>query len=259
MANKIYMITMPKNGRNKFLLKNLIEKNDLHKWAYGYEVGRSGYKHIQARIRCPFDFDYLQEYFGSAHIEEASDEWDYETKSGTYFTSEDWGDRLKQRYLPLRKVQREAVAGLEATNDREVYVWYDKEGNAGKSWLCGHLWETGKAYVVDSDKGETIKKDVANEFINHGWRPYVIIDLPRTAKWTDELYYSIEKIKDGLLKDPRYQSKTVNIHGVKVMVMCNSMPKLDKLSDDRWVVFSGAGVPPNPPAMRTAGGLSRSS
>ena len=110
---------------------------------------------------------------------------------------------------------------------------------------------------MDSDKGETIKKDVANEFINHGWRPYVIIDLPRTAKWTDELYYAIEKIKDGLLKDPRYQSKTVNIHGVKVMVMCNHEPNVSKLSADRWVLYRGQAAP-EPHAMQNAAGLSRS-
>nr|QNH86219.1 replication associated protein [Eastern chimpanzee porprismacovirus 6] len=257
MGNKNYMLTMKANGTNKFLITKFILDNDLHKWIVGKECGRNGYKHYQVRLRCPHEWEELRNFFGGeAHIEECSDTWDYEAKGGKYLSSEDWGLRRKQRFMPLRQVQNEALVCLESTNDREVMVWYDQEGNKGKSWLSNHLWETGQAYVVDSDKAETIKKDIASEYIEHGWRPIVIIDLPRTAKWTPDLYYAIERIKDGLLKDPRYNSKTVNIHGVKVMVMCNTPPKLDKLSADRWKMFGGD-VSPQAPLHDGTSGASR--
>lgn len=119
-----------------------------------------------------------------------------------------------------------------------MVVWYDPKGNAGKSWFLAHLWETGQAYVCQSQ--DTVKgmiQDIASDYMNHGWRPYIAIDLPRTWKWTDDLYCSIERIKDGLIKDCRYNAKTIHIRGVKVLVTTNVFPKLEKLSDDRWVVL----------------------
>ncbi|APG55809.1 rep protein [Macaca mulatta feces associated virus 5] len=122
-------------------------------------------------------------------------------------------------------------------------MWYDKVGNCGKSWFTGALWERGLAYVTAESKDDAVIKDIASDFLDHGYRPFVIIDLPRTAQWSNELYLAIERIKDGLIKDPRYNSRTVNIRGVKVLVCCNSLPKLDKLSKDRWVRLEADGTP----------------
>jgi len=67
-------------------------------------------------------------------------------------------------------------------------------------------------------------------------RRYVVIDIPRTWKWSKDLYCAIETIKDGLIVDPRYSARPINIRGVKVLVLSNDRPSLDKLSVDRWVV-----------------------
>lgn len=80
-------------------------------------------------------------------------------------------------------------------------------------------------------------QDIANDFICHGWRPIIAIDLPRTWKWTTDLYCAIERLKDGLLKDTRYNAKTIHIRGVKVLVTTNTFPKLDRLSEDRWIIL----------------------
>lgn len=143
------------------------------------------------------------------------------------------------RFGEMRFVQKQALEALQATNDREVMVWYDKNGNVGKSWFTGALWERGLAYVVpptvDTVKG--MMQYVASSYIDQGWRPFVVIDIPRSWKWSEQLYTAIESIKDGLVYDTRYNSRMINIRGVKVLVMCNTLPKLDKLSQDRWRIY----------------------
>lgn len=142
------------------------------------------------------------------------------------------------RYGEFRNNQKRALMALEQTNDRQVLVWYDESGNVGKSWFTGALWERGLAYVVpptiDTVKG--MIQWVASCYSDGGYRPYIIIDIPRSWKWSEQLYTAIESIKDGLVYDTRYHSRMQNIRGVKILCMTNTMPKLDKLSSDRWVI-----------------------
>ena len=113
-----------------------------------------------------------------------------------------------------------------------------RSGNQGKSWLCGALYERGLAcYVpptIDTVKG--LIQWVASAYRGE---PYIIIDIPRSWKWSQQLYVAIESIKDGLVYDTRYTARLKNIRGVKVLCMTNNDPKLDKLSADRWVFFDG--------------------
>lgn len=238
---KTWMLTVPRNNTAKewVAIWRWLRVNDVHKWVCGMEIGDNGYEHWQIRLQVNKDFKTLKAEWGpKAHIEEASDVWDYERKSGMFLSSADTPEVRNRRFGKLNWRQEAVIEALQGTNDREIVVWYDQKGKAGKSWLAGHLYETGEAYVVqaiDSIKG--MIQDVASEYIKHGWRPIVVIDIPRGWKWTTDLYVAIERIKDGLIKDPRYSSNTVHICGVKVLVTCNTMPKLDKLSDDRWVII----------------------
>lgn len=220
----------------------MLEKNDCKKWVIGFEKGKGGYEHYQIRLQTSnksFE-DWMNLHIPQAHIEEANDTWGYERKEGRFISSDDRPCVLLQRFGPLTEVQREALRALESTNDREVMVWYDERGNVGKSWLCGALWERGLAYIVpptvDTVKG--MMQYVASCYSKGGYRPYVIVDIPRSWKWSDQLYCAIESIKDGLVYDTRYESSMTNIRGVKVMVLTNTKPKLDKLSADRWRFFS---------------------
>nr|QBP37159.1 replication associated protein [Porcine associated porprismacovirus] len=235
-----WMLTVPrrKTAREWMGIYKWLRDNDVHKWTVAMETGSNGYDHWQIRFQVGKTFKQLKKEWGpKAHIEEASDTWDYERKSGMFFSSTDTPEVRKCRFGKLNWRQEAVVRAVQATNDREIVVWYDPDGNKGKSWLLGHLYETGQAWVVQAqDTVKGIIQDVASEYINHGWRPIVVIDIPRTWKWTSDLYVAIERIKDGLIKDPRYSSKTVHIRGVKVLITCNTMPKLDKLSTDRWVI-----------------------
>ena len=237
-----WMLTIPRSTPKR-ALRIMIDKNDCKKWIIGRETGKNGYKHWQIRLESsnPDFFEWIKKNIPTAHVEKAKrgvDECIYETKEGQYWTSADRVETLSQRFGTMRPNQKRALQALQASNDRQVVVWYDEGGNVGKSWFTGHLWETGKAYVVpptiDTVKG--IMQWVASCYHEGGWRPYVIIDIPRSWKWSEQLYVTIESIKDGLVYDTRYSSRMINIRGVKVMVMTNTMPKLDKLSKDRWAI-----------------------
>ena len=238
---KTYMLTIPRKDtyREGNKIFTWIRKNDIHKWVVGAERGKGGYDHWQMRVQCRFGFEEMKVLFPTAHIEECSDTWKYEAKEGTYWKWNDRKENIEQRFGKLRYAQKRIVEYARSSNDREIVVWYDQEGKAGKSWLAGALWERGLAYFTVADSsGKSIVMDIASEYLKNGWRPYIIIDIPRAGKWTTELYEAIERIKDGLIKDPRYSSESINIHGVKIIVMTNTLPKLDKLSADRWMIIS---------------------
>lgn len=241
----IYMGTIPRENVSKTKLFKFFEYYDIHKWIVGREEGKNGYKHWQVRFQTTaFDSDEgweeLKDWFKTGHFEKASDEWSYETKSGDYFTSRDNKETIQLRFGRLTEVQKRVLQAVRITNNREIVVWYTDEGGCGKSHLCGALWERRIAhYVIPQGTAKSIIQDVASEVLNNGDREMIVIDIPRTWKWTEEMYCAIETIKDGLVKDPRYSSRTINIRGTKLLILCNHMPKLGKLSADRWVVLEG--------------------
>lgn len=236
----IWMVTLPRNDTYKewHSIWMWFIKHDVKKWVFGLEKGRFGYKHWQIRFKSDLKFEDLKVMYPTGHIEEASDSWSYETKEGVYWKSTDRPENRAQRFGKLNEAQEGVIRALQSTNDREVVLWYDSTGKKGKSWLTRALWERGQAYFIVADSNvKTIVQDVACEYIKNGWRPYVIIDIPRAGRWTTELYEAIERIKDGLIKDPRYSSESINISGVKVLVNSNSLPELDNLSKDRWKIY----------------------
>ena len=105
------------------------------------ETGSNGYDHWQIRLQVNKDFEQLKAEWGpKAHIEEASDVWEYERKSGLFLSSEDTPEVRKCRFGHLTWRQETVIRAVQASNDRQVVVWYDPDGNKGKSWLLGHLY-----------------------------------------------------------------------------------------------------------------------
>lgn len=221
--------------------ESFFEYYDIHKWIIARETGRGGYKHWQVRFQTSqFDSDEgwqeLKEWFKKGHFEKASDTWEYERKEGNYLTSDDNDEKLKQRYGPLRQNQQTVLHAVKNSGDREIVLWLDRRGCSGKSWLCGALYERGMAFYCPPYLGDV--KGIV-QFVASGYRGegIIVIDLPRDIKWNTTLYAGVEAIKDGLVADARYSARTRNIRGVKVLVLANTVPKLDRLSSDRWVIY----------------------
>lgn len=235
-------------------LPDFYKTYDGKRYVVAIEKGRKGTKHAQIRIEFSgspimefIDFDgnkkKVDHFFEACRINKAhcevSENWTpYEKKDGYYICDTDNEEIRMQRFGPLTEAQEGLIRNAQAQNDREVTVWYDDEGNHGKSWLVSALWERGKAHRVRATGScDKMINDVASKFIKEGKREFLFIDIPRASKWKPEMYEAIEIIKDGLIDDPRYQSQEINIKGTKVVIMTNTLPKLDKLSKDRWKFY----------------------
>lgn len=236
----IYMLTMPRTTVNKVLLKKFIQENDIHKWVIGYETGRSGYEHFQVRLQFGGDFKRLKDWFGDAHIEEASDDWRYERKGGHFISSDDTLEIRTCRFGQLRSNQRRVLDILSRSGDRDVVVWYDRRGGVGKSFFTRYCYEKGLAYYVPPTVQDT-KSLIQYVCAGYQGEKYIIIDIPRSARWSESLYIAIETIKDGLVFDTRYTARIRDIWGVKILVLCNTFPNVGALSTDRWRIVNKEG------------------
>lgn len=240
----IWMATIPRSETTRRKLRLFFESQDIKVWVYGRETGKHGYKHYQIRFEWLDHnngdaFDIFKDWFYSGHLECAkSTGWEYEKKDGQYFCSDDNDKILRRRYGRFTPEQQLILNLANESDDRQVIVWYDNQGRVGKSFFTSAIWERRMGYYIQpSNTAKGLMQDVASEVINNGKKPIIVIDIPRTWKWTDDLYFAIEKIKDGLIKETRYKSETINIVGTAVIIMCNSMPTVGKLSADRWVIY----------------------
>lgn len=233
--SKIYMATIPRKYASVEDVLDTFWLKDVKKWQIGKETGKTGYEHLQIRFRSSGDLETIRkwEIMKKAHVERAEIWTDYEKKDGEYWTSDDTAEQLEVRFGEPTNKQKEFLELLKNQNIREIDVWYDPEGGAGKSWFCNYLHETGKGYYCPPylDTVKQISQHIADGYNGEG---IIVIDIPRSQKWTKQLYIGIEAIKDGLVVDTRYHSRIKNVRGVKLLVMTNNYPKLDKLSADRW-------------------------
>lgn len=244
-----YIVTLPRTKKESiqevWLLQWMLD-NDIHKWIIAKETGNDGYKHWQIRLQSRYTWEEMKKHFGKeAHIEEASDDYNYERKEGNYYTSDDNEYTIQARFGELRPNQRQYLENLNTQNDRQIDVIVDtgrNSGNHGKTWLARHLFQSGKGFYVPPTIG-TGKGII--QFIASGYRgePYIIVDIARSTRWNSELYVALETIKDGLVYDTRYHHTQRDIHGVKVLVTCNEKPVLKRLSRDRWRLYDWHGLP----------------
>lgn len=236
----VWMLTLPWTGQSKRMINLFITRNDIHDWTIGYEVGRDGYRHIHVRLNARGTFEDMQRAFPGCHIEEASTDSDeYETKEGHFVRSEDTVDVLRCRFGRLRPNQRRVLELLDKQNDRGVLVWVDTTGNVGKSFLTRWLVERRRAYYVPPTV-DNVKQIIQWVCSGYKGQPYIVIDIPRSAKWTQSLYTGIEAIKDGIVYDTRYSANLRDIWGCKILVLTNTYPNLDALSKDRWTIYDEA-------------------
>lgn len=205
-------------------------------------MGRNGYRHYQIRLvsdRHDF-FEWCKIMLPVAHVEEASTERDdYERKSGNVLSSNDTPEIRQVRFGTLRPAQKEIIEKVEKQNDRQISIFYDPTGNHGKSWFTIHLWEKRDCFVVPRSDA-TAGKLSAFICSSYRWERFIIIDLPRASTADAGLYECLEDTKDGLVFDHRWQGKTRNIRGAKLIVLTNSPINPDLLSWDRLDMYKWA-------------------
>lgn len=134
---------------------------------------------------------------------------------------------------PLRDWQQDLNARLKLSpNDREILFVVDPNGNSGKTWFCKYFCSL-HSHVQIMEPGP--KKDMA-----HALNPtvkYLFMDAPRSKQGEFIQYDFLEKVKDGMVFSPKYESGMKYLGPVHVVVFMNEQPDMTKLSQDRYTII----------------------
>lgn len=231
------MITAPYNKIPKKLWKMWLNEFDIKNGIFAIERGKNGYHHWQIRLRVSDSnsdtlFNRISKLGGHVEKQSSADNA-YERKDGLFWVLSEPTEVRKVRFGMGNRWQKHIIHSIKSQSVREILVVVG-HGNEGKSWLVNHLYERyGQLYISPLSKNPA--KDVASQW---NGQKLIVIDMPRTCKWSDNLYIGMEQIKDGLVVDERYNYTVKNIRGTKLLVISNHMPKLDKLTADRWNVIN---------------------
>lgn len=154
---------------------------------------------------------------------------------------------LKERFessvlKPWQQHLKDDVLG-EAHPRKIIWIW-DK-GNSGKSWMAKYLVATADAcYLTFGRKSDLIYIFTQNP------KPIVCINLSRTTapsqeehennkkNFLDGLYSLAEDLKDGILVNTKYESRTVLFETPHVVFFANFAPDMTKWTADRYAVIN---------------------
>lgn len=122
--------------------------------------------------------------------------------------------------------QSELVDTLEgAVSERKIIWIYELEGNAGKSYFARN-YRRKEAYYITGGRHSDIYHAYQSQ-------KFVFFDVPRSAE--DRFPYEVlEKFKDGIIFQSKYQSRVLYFTVPHVVVFANFAPDENKLSRDRW-------------------------
>lgn len=234
-----WMITGPYKEGVIPQIKKILELLDIARWVYCVEKGTTEYLHVHLKIKCSENISEarLRKLFFPYHVEKSNESDGYLRKKGyiSYESSEDTNEVREVRTGTLYPWQEALVNRVLAQSVRQVTVLYDPDGGIGKTWLSAYLFEKGLALCVPPTL-DTVKEMIQYICSLYKNEDIIILDIPRSLKWSVKLSTAIETIKDGLLYDSRYTGKVKHIRGIKVLVFTNHDPPRKMLSEDRWDV-----------------------
>ena len=145
----------------------------------------------------------------------------------------------------LRLWQIIALNAVLTQGNRTVTWYVDYAGNAGKTWLAKYMVAVHDAFYCCSGKAA----DIAHAY---KCEPIVVFDFTRSKEETVN-YSVIEKMKDGMIFSPKYQSVTKVFPPAKVICFSNWDPDTSKLSKDRWDIHYVSGTDVNGNAFSQLG------
>lgn len=136
--------------------------------------------------------------------------------------------------------QLEVMDWLNSPADDRTIRWIcDLKGGRGKSCLAKYLYVHHNAIIL-AGKADNMYH-MLTKFPQR--RKIVIIDVPRSS--LDYVnYQAIENIKNGLLMSGKYEGTMLAFNPPHIIVLANELPKIDKMSRDRWKIYDLSGIPP---------------
>ena len=128
--------------------------------------------------------------------------------------------------VDLREWQVIAFTLLKEQSNREVLWFVDYLGGSGKTWFAKYLVAMHDAFYCTGGKAA----DIAHAY---NFEKMVVFDFTRSKKEIVN-YNVIEKMKDGIIFSPKYQSTNKQFAPCTVVCFSNWDPDKNKLSLDRW-------------------------
>lgn len=234
---------------DKSLIVSLV--SEAPAWIYGEEVGENGTPHLQGFIKFKNQvrFSTLKSKLPRAHWIKArgsvDDNFKYCSKDGKFETNiipkisrEELKNMVAATYENViwKPWQRDVLDLVDADNSTRTIYWvYEISGNVGKSFVAKYLALRSGTIVCQGKSSDVFNQ--TNAAIESGLRPeLVLVDIPRTT--LDYVCYNaIECLKNGMLYSGKYEGGLCLFPSPTVMCFANEMPKLEKLSRDRWMIY----------------------
>jgi len=142
----------------------------------------------------------------------------------------------------LRSWQKDCLEIVTTTpSDRKVRWFWENVGNVGKSWMARYLTLHHDALVLGAMKKldllHAISKTISGKKI-------VVFDLTRSNEEgaVKVIYEVIEQLLNRVVHSGKYDSKTIFIQKVHILVFANFEPDRAAMSHDRWDVHHIASV-----------------
>lgn len=213
------------------------------RYIVGEEIApKTGTPHLQGwiKLKCknrPTSLKLMKQiHWEKAKGDEASNV-KYCSKEGKYHTNIKFPKPIKTLDdKSLYKWQKDLLDILvKEPDERHIYWYWEDQGNVGKSAFCKYLAYKKGALMVDG-KGADIMKAIDGYVEESGDFPEIIIvDCPRDK--IDYLNYgAIEKVKNGHIFSPKYESKQLIFNCPHVVVFANETPDMTKWSKDRYKI-----------------------
>lgn len=138
--------------------------------------------------------------------------------------------------VPLRSWQQECLNIVQTPpGDRKVRWFWENVGNVGKSWMARYLSLHHKATILRSmkkaDMLHALTKTISDSTV-------VVFDLTRSTEdgAVKVVYEVIEQLLDRVISSGKYDSLTMYLQKVHVLVFANFEPDRASMSLDRWDV-----------------------
>ena len=138
--------------------------------------------------------------------------------------------------VPLRSWQQDCLSIVSTPpSERKVRWFWESVGNVGKSWMARYLFLHHKATILRAMKKTdllyALTKTISESTV-------VVFDLTRSTEEgaVKVVYEVIEQILDRIISSGKYDSLTMTLPLVHVVVFANFEPDRTSMSADRWDV-----------------------
>lgn len=228
------------------------------RWVFQLEEGESGYKHWQVqldlkkRVRLQTFINEIRKtiLFADENCWSPSHEtkFSYAMKPETRINGPWQDDRTtadstppieltgKELYPWQTYVKEDCLQPLTG-EDRIINIIFDPIGRKGKSWMAKKFeWDKIASLVPPM----RLFEDLISFIMCFDPVTAYIIDIPRaiSKKNLEGLWAAVEQVKNGYIWDKRFKGRKRLFSSPHVWVLSNHMPDFNKLTPDRWVMWT---------------------